>query len=259
MVATDGKTAMHVQAGSKLVFQMHYTPNGTPQKDLSYIGFKYTDPDQVEYVTRSTSVASMFFAIPPGDPNYVVTSEGTFEHDTLVDSLTPHMHMRGKSFRYEAVYPDGQQEVLLDVPRYDFNWQTTYQFEEPKLLPKGSKLVCTARWDNSEDNLSNPDPTKTIMFGDQTFDEMMIGFYFEVFPKGKVPERSSGSYGMEDISAEKLFEMLDANKDGKITQDEAPRQIAERFRMVDLNGDGEVSMKELETLILLFKSFGGRN
>ena len=112
----DGTTAMHVKAGSKLVFQLHYTPNGTPAKDRSYIGFKFADPEKVKYVARSTSVASMMFSIPPGDSDYQVSAEGTFEHDTLVANLTPHMHTRGKAFRYEVTYPDGQQEILLDVP-----------------------------------------------------------------------------------------------------------------------------------------------
>ena len=90
-------------------------------------------------MARSTSVANMLFAIPPGDADYQVSAEGTFENDTLVANMTPHMHTRGKSFRYEVTYPDGKQEILLDVPRYDFNWQTTYMLEEPKLLPKGTE------------------------------------------------------------------------------------------------------------------------
>ncbi len=259
MIATDGKTAMLVKAGSKLIFQMHYTPNGTPHTDLSCVAFKYADPDKIEYVTRSTSVLTTFFAIPPGERNYEVSSEGTFENDTLVDSLTPHMHTRGKSFRYEVVYPTGDREILLDVPRYDFNWQTTYKFDEPKLLPKGSKLVCTARWDNSEDNLSNPDPTKTVTWGDQTFEEMMIGFYFEVFPKGQMPKRPSGGFGLSDLSPEKVLKMLDANKDGGVSLEESPSMIAERFQMIDRDGDGKISPLELKTLLALFGSFGARD
>jgi hypothetical protein len=93
----------------------------------------------------------------------------------------PHMHLRGKAFRYEAVYPDGKKEVLLDVPRYDFGWQTNYRLAEPKLMPRGTRLDCIAHFDNSEDNLNNPDPKSPVRFGDQTFEEMMIGF-FEAAP-----------------------------------------------------------------------------
>ena len=255
---SDGTMAMYAKAGSKLIFQMHYTPNGTPAKDRSFIGLKFADPEKVEFVARSTSVASMLFAIPAGDPDYQVSSEGTFEHDTLVSNLTPHMHTRGKAFRYEVTYPDGQKEILLDVPRYDFNWQTTYAFEQPKMLPKGTKLLCTAHWDNSEENLSNPDPTKVVTWGDQTFNEMMIGFYVEVFPKGEVPEKPSGGRGLENLTPDKVFVTLDANKDGKLTQEELPGRIAERFKLADQNGDGEVSVEELGKLLKLFSALRGR-
>jgi hypothetical protein len=104
-----------------------------------------------------------------------------FRDDSMLLTLMPHMHLRGKAFRYEAVYPDGKKEVLLDVPRYDFGWQTNYRFTEPKMMPRGTRMDCYAVFDNSEDNLNNPDPTKTVSFGDQTFEEMMIGF-FEITP-----------------------------------------------------------------------------
>ena len=94
--------------------------------------------------------------------------------------MAPHMHLRGKSFRYEAFYPDGTSEILLDVPRYDFNWQLRYELAEPKLLPAGTKLICTGHFDNSQDNLANPDPDKTVEFGWQTWEEMMIGFFTAV-------------------------------------------------------------------------------
>ena len=257
LLMTDGTMAMHAKAGSKLVFQVHYTPNGTPAKDRSYIGFKFTDPDKVKWVARSTSVSNRFFAIPPGSADYQVSAEGKFEHDTLVANMTPHMHTRGKAFRYEVTYPDGKQEILLDVPRYDFNWQTTYMLEEPKLLPKGTKLVCTAQWDNSEENLSNPDPNKTVTWGDQTFEEMMIGFYVEVFPKGQMPARPSGGRSSEQFTPDKVLAAFDANKDGKLTKDEMPGRFAERFEFIDQNHDGEVSKQELEMLLKFLRAARG--
>jgi peroxiredoxin/mono/diheme cytochrome c family protein len=253
MLNTDGATAMLVKAGSKLVFQMHYTPNGTPAKDKSYCGFKFADPAKVKYVARSTSVMNPFFNIPPGDPDYTATAQTKFEHDTLIANLTPHMHTRGKAFRYEAAYPDGKKEIWLDVPAYDFNWQTTYQFKEPKRVPKGTTLLCTAKWDNSADNLSNPDPTKQVSWGDQTFEEMMIGFYVEVFPKGQMPDRPSG--GRPEFDPKQFFAGLDANHDGKLTKDELPRRLQERFSLVDTNADGSVTEQELTTIM---KLFGGR-
>jgi peroxiredoxin len=257
MLQTDGETAMHIPAGSKLVFQLHYTPNGTPQQDRSFVGFRFADPEKVKYVARSTAAANPVFAIPPGADDYKATAENTFPYDTLLWNMTPHMHTRGKAFRYEAFYPDGTQEVLLDVPVYDFNWQTTYFLAEPKMIPKGTRLVCTAHWDNSEKNLSNPDPTKTVTWGDQTWEEMMIGFYVEVFPKGEVPQSSSSRGFASQLDPERVFGTLDANADGKLTKDELPERLRERMSLADLNGDGSVSLAELKTLLKLFS--GGRN
>jgi peroxiredoxin len=176
-------TAIHVPANSKLVFQLHYTANGTQQEDRSMIGIRFADPKTVKKVVGGGLVGDMAFKIPAGDPNYEVTSKHLFLKDTLLLSLTPHMHLRGKSFKYEAEYPDGTAEVLLDVPNYDFNWQIRYMLEEPKLMPKGTKLRCTAHFDNSADNLANPDPAKVVTFGEQTWEEMMFGFYTSIDPK----------------------------------------------------------------------------
>jgi peroxiredoxin/mono/diheme cytochrome c family protein len=249
---TDGATAVRVRAGSRLIFQLHYTPNGTPQSDRSYVGFKFADPDQVQYEARSTSVVNFYFVIPPGAENHQATAEASFEHDTMLTCMTPHMHTRGKSFRYEAIYPNGEPEILLDVPSYDFNWQTSYHLKEPKHIPKGTRLVCTATWDNSTNNLSNPDPTKRVTWGDQTWEEMMIGFYVEVYPKGEAPERTSGIQSLARIDPELIFDQLDANKDGLLTPDELPDRIGNRISLADRDGDGGVSKEELKRLMQLF-------
>lgn len=180
-------SAMFVRAGSKVIFQMHYTPNGSPQKDRSCIGLVFSDPADVKYRIGGGMAPNQRFEIPPGDSNHEVTSRHTFKQDSRLLTLTPHMHLRGKSFRYEAEYPDGRREVLLDIPRYDFNWQLRYHLAEPKLMPAGTQLFCTAHFDNSEENLANPDPTKPVRWGDQTWEEMMIG-YFTTLP---VEERTT--------------------------------------------------------------------
>ena len=100
-----------------------------------------------------------------------------FEHDSLLWSVSPHMHVRGKDFLYTLIYPDGKKEIVLNVPQYDFGWQTTYTLAEPKRVPKGSKLHCVAHFDNSQDNLNNPDPTKEVRYGPQTWEEMMYGWF----------------------------------------------------------------------------------
>jgi peroxiredoxin len=176
-------TATFVPAGSKLTFQLHYTTNGVQQDDRSYVGIKFADPKTVKRMVRGGLIGDVGFKIPPGDGNYEVRAKHMFLKDTMLLNLTPHMHLRGKDFKYEAEYPDGSREVLLDVPNYDFNWQIRYMLTEPKLMPKGTRIYCTAHFDNSAENLANPDPSKEITFGEQTWEEMMFGFYTSVDPK----------------------------------------------------------------------------
>ena len=175
-------TAKKIPAGSQLVIQMHYTPCGTPQLDRSSVGLIFMDKDEVTHIAATTNTADHEFVIPPHDANFRSEARTTFKRDTILLSLSPHMHLRGKSFRYEVTYPDGRQETLLDVPRYDFNWQNSFILAEPKLLPKGTEMHCTAYFDNSQDNLSNPDPTEEVRFGPQTWHEMMIGWYDVSYP-----------------------------------------------------------------------------
>jgi hypothetical protein len=108
----------------------------------------------------------------------------TFKEDVELVSLLPHMHLRGKDFQYEVVYPDNKRETILSVPKYDFNWQSNYRFEKPLRLPAGSKIECTAHFDNSARNPNNPDPKKLVLWGEQTWEEMMIGFV-DYYPVGK--------------------------------------------------------------------------
>lgn len=173
----EGGMAKKIPAGSKIVFQMHYTTNGREQVDLSTLGLKFVKEREVNQIAESGWAINVVFQIPPGAKNHKVVSQYRFKQDKLLLSMTPHMHMRGKSFRYEAIYADGTREVLLDVPRWDFNWQIDYILAKPKLMPKGSTIYCEAYYDNSADSPTNPDPTKTIRFGEQTWDEMMIGWF----------------------------------------------------------------------------------
>ncbi len=127
--------------------------------------------------------------------------------------MMPHMHLRGKAFRYEATYPDGKKEILLDVPQYDFGWQTNYRLEEPKLMPMGTRLDCFATFDNSEENLNNPDPKATVGFGDQTFEEMMIGFFEIVDPHQDLTRLKSEANAQAKMSrVEKFLVILKSDK-----------------------------------------------
>jgi peroxiredoxin len=175
-------TASVIPRGSKLLFELHYTPNGKATTDRSYIGLKLTKPELVQRQVRSEEILENDFRIPPGAADHRVTASRKLPKAIDLLTLTPHMHVRGKSFRYEATYPDGRREVLLDVPRYDFNWQLRYELAEPKRLPRGTVISCTAVFDNSAANPNNPDPTKTVRWGDQSWEEMMIGFVTYVMP-----------------------------------------------------------------------------
>ena len=196
MELRDG-IARYVPAGAKFVLQIHYTPDGTERKDQSEIGLYFADPATVKKTMQSGVVVNLDFAIPPKASNHRVEAVHRFSLDMELHSLTPHMHYRGKSFRYELTYPNGSREILLDIPRYDFNWQNAYRFSQPKFVPEGALLKCVAYFDNSEQNPSNPDPTKEIRWGEQTWDEMMIGFFEGVFVNQdfSIPEPDITSIG----------------------------------------------------------------
>jgi mono/diheme cytochrome c family protein len=172
-----------IPAGWQLVFQLHYTPNGSPQKDRSSVGIKFADPATVKYRVATANAANAMFEIPAGDSAFEVQSTRTYGRDVLLLSVFPHMHLRGKDFHYEVIYPDGRKETLMNMPRYDFNWQTSYIFSEPKKIPEGTTLHCTAHFDNSAENPANPDPSKPVRWGDQTWEEMMIGWFDIAVPK----------------------------------------------------------------------------
>ena len=188
-------TAVLVKAGSSLSFQVHYTPNGKAVKDRSYIGVRFAKEPPKYRAIRGLALNAAFH-IPPGDPNYEVRSSYTVPQEVTLDSLMPHMHLRGKDFQYTVVYPDGRQEVILSVPKYDFNWQIRYELSSPMLLPKGTRIDCVAHFDNSLNNKSNPDPAKEVRWGEQTWEEMMIGFFTYTVPyapsvTAAVPTRSN--------------------------------------------------------------------
>ncbi len=164
-----------LKKGSWLVFQVHYTTYGVAGSDSSSVALIFSKtPVEKRVITAGAFQTNL--AIPPGEPNYEATSEFAFKEDSHIDSLHPHMHFRGKDFTFKLVYPDGTSKMLLSVPHYDFNWQLTYTLKEEIAAPKGSKLVCVAHYDNSTNNKFNPDPTKLVKWGPQTWDEMMIGY-----------------------------------------------------------------------------------
>ena len=175
-------TAKRIPAGSTLRFQLHYTPNGVATTDRSKVGLILAkEPPQREALT--VGIANPQFLIPPGASAHPVHSQQAVKKPTRLLSFMPHMHLRGKSFKYTLEERGKDPEVLLDVPAYDFGWQSYYLLAEPRDLPPGAKIACDAVFDNSSANPANPDPSKPVTWGEQTWEEMMIGYVDVDFPR----------------------------------------------------------------------------
>ena len=169
-------TGKFLPKGSTFIFQIHYSPTGKEEVDRTELGL-YLLPSKPKWELRTRAVTQHDLEIPPGASNYTVQASYKFRKPSVLHDLSPHMHVRGASFKYQLKYPDGHSETLLSVPRWDFGWQTLYRLKEPKLIPAGAELVCSGSFDNSGGNPANPDPKQWVIFGEQTTDEMFIGYY----------------------------------------------------------------------------------
>ena len=171
--------ARKIPAGARVSFQIHYTPSGKAKKERLRMGLVFAKAPP-QYEVKTLALANPKISIPPGASHHVETQTRRVPFDIPITSYMAHLHIRGKAFKYEVIHADGKTETLLDIPRYDFNWQLRYDYKQPKLIPRGSTLKITAVYDNSAENKANPDPTKLVKWGSQTVDEMMLG-YFEYF------------------------------------------------------------------------------
>ncbi len=248
----DGGRAVFVPAGSKFVFQMHYTPIGTEQSDLTKVGLIFADPSQVQERAMTMVAIDREFEIPPHADNHRVTTWfDRFPKNAKLLALAPHMHLRGKSFRF-VLHDGDQEEVLLDVPAYDFNWQHAYTLQEPIELRDGMRIQCIAHFDNSENNLVNPDPDETVRWGDQTWQEMVVAYFGVSVPKDQVSgdvrrrERSLAERRKSaEQAAQKMFERFDKNQDDVIGRKEVPESFRVfAFRKFDRNSDGRITHDE---------------
>jgi peroxiredoxin len=173
-----------IPAGADLAWEVHYQTTGKEEKDRTELGLVFCKtPPKHDVLTHG--ISNQGLRLLPGVANQRVVAEGPLGRDTVILSLFPHMHARGKDFEYEVIYPGGRRQVLLSVPQYDTNWQHTYRLREPLRLPRGSKIRCIAHYDNSADNPANPDPKKEVRWGRQSTDEMMTGYidyYYDDIP-----------------------------------------------------------------------------
>jgi hypothetical protein len=221
-----------LEPDTEVSWQMHYHKEpgeGTGAWDKSSAALQfYPIGHTPDFRVLNNPLARTDFEIPPGDANYTATVSTTFDRDSVLLGYTPHMHLRGKSARYVAKYPDGTEEVLLNVPRYDFNWQTHYKYPAGgKSIPAGTEIELTMAWDNSADNVSNPDPTAAVHFGRPTTAEMMFGFvsYADAEPGYVPPARGSRD-------PERLKKMLKERfgLDWDTMNEDERREVMERLR-----------------------------
>lgn len=169
-------TGKFIPAGASFIFQIHYVTTGKPEQDQTQMGLYLCKEPPLERM-ETEAASNTMFQIPPGMRDVPATADDGIWTEVKLWGLSPHMHYRGSRFKYTAKYNDGNQAVLLSVPNYSFDWQTMYHFAEPITMPARTRIVCEGAFDNSVTNPYNPDPTDTVRFGDQTFQEMFIGYY----------------------------------------------------------------------------------
>jgi hypothetical protein len=248
--------ARFVPAGSQLVFQMHYTPNGSEQSDLSRVGLVFGDESEITHEVYSQIGLEQEFEIPPHTANYTVSASPRRLPDRgALLAVAPHMHLRGKSFRLISRHSE-EESVLLDVPRYDFNWQHVYEFAEPLPLESVGELEFFTSFDNSEANPVNPDPTQHVTWGDQTWEEMAVAFFEIAVPRHKTSDANAqGATSAVEVDQRdervqrittEFFGSFDSNADGRIHRSELPLSM-ERFGLWqwDENGDGNLTRAEV--------------
>ena len=184
--------AVFVEAGSQIVFELHYNSKGEPMIDETRLGLEFLD-GQPATRRLGSAVIDRDFVIPRNAANHRVDASVGIKQDVTLLSLTPHMHLRGKSWEFHAIFPDGRTQVLLSVPAYDFNWQITHFLADPLELPAGTIIESSAYYDNSADNVHNPDPMSPVEWGDQSWEEMMVGFFDVAMDPGMDPESIFGA------------------------------------------------------------------
>jgi hypothetical protein len=229
--------ARKLPKGSQLHFQIHYTPNGTATEDLTQVAFVFADREP-ENEVKTASLVNTWFEIPPGSDNCTDSAKVRLPADVTVLGFLPHMHLRGKSCSYEALAADGSRETVLDIPHYDFNWQLLYRFTEPRTFKKGTVLKFNATFDNSAGNPANPDPKATVRWGEQTFDEMIVGYIEYYVPVGEggdqFADTAIGQSGLAGDRDQMLFSSLDANDDDRLSLEEI-KKLSENPRMKQVN------------------------
>lgn len=247
--------AKKLPKGSKLLFQLHYTPTGVATVDRTRLGLRFASA-QPRHEVLVAAAKNVTFAIPPGAAEHVERAvlPVPFEADVL--AFMPHMHVRGKSFRYELAESGGGRKVLLDVPRYDFNWQLLYRLAEPLRVKAGSRIEVTAAFDNSSGNPANPDPGRTVRWGEQTDQEMLLGYLEYVVASGEAKASAAEPLRLTGKALGLLGKRLDRDGDGRVSAAEAGPGFAELHARLDADGDGYVTGEEARRVARAQQSSG---
>ena len=243
-------TGVFVPVGGVYQLQLHYTPTGVAITDNTKVGLYFADEPPTNFL-RQQVVLNPRIKIPANAGAHEETAYFEFWGDAIIHSLVPHSHYRGKSSTFELEYPDGNREVILSVPNYDFNWQRTYSFVEPKEVPKGTKIIHKTVFDNSTKNLANPDPDKEVSWGLQSHEEMLYGSvsYSWVDERSDAPIHSNTT---SDIA--QFIGFLDQDKNGLVEKQEMPKRMREnlpwyKWIFVDSNFDGGLDLPEMEAML----------
>lgn len=242
-------TGIQLPAGGAMGFQMHYTPYGKEAVDKSKIGFYfYPKGEEPERVMRHFVIANNFIEIPPGDDNHEEVAYATFPKDATLHAVFLHTHYRGRAGSLEMLKPDGTREMLISLPRYDFNWQRTYNFAEPVKVPAGSKLIATYWYDNSVRNPANPDPKQTIVWGPQSWEEMHYTSLYYQWDAETVAHPADATKEMKSMPV-RMMGALDRNFDGKVQRSELPGRVeaalGPKFSELDADKSGALEVAEL--------------
>ena len=242
-------TGVFIPAGGEFLFQLHYTPVGRETVDESRIGL-YFHEQPPENFYRQEVVVDPTIRIPPNEARHAETAYYKFPKEAWLHDLVPHAHYRGVASKFELIKPDGSTEVVLSVPNYDFNWQRTYEFVEPKRIPAGSRLVHTTWYDNSASNPGNPNPEREVPWGLQSWDEMLYGAFSYTYVNETV---ESPIYDRTLAQTTQWVGFLDQNMDGKLSWRELPKQVKKQlvqgFKAVDSNGDGGLDIDEMYVIV----------
>jgi hypothetical protein len=244
-------TGVFVPAGATYLFQLHYTPYGKATTDVTRVGLYFADSDKppVNFL-RQQVVLNPKLSIPPNAPAHEEAAYFEFYHEAIIFSLVPHSHYRGRASSFELVYPDGETEVILSVPNYDFNWQRTYSLAEPKRVPEGTRIVHRTIYDNSAKNPGNPDPERTVPWGLQSHDEMLYG---SVSYSWTEETSAAPIHDNQRADTAQWMGFMDKDMNGKVARSELPERLREglgwRWYLLDRNFDGGLNLDEMERLV----------